>query len=302
MKTRYRKLLVSICLLSVGWYGCGKEENPGPSLADVDWYRIEDDPNDELQHLRYNVYRELGVSIFCTDTLGSEIRYNRVGEPYTYYEVLKIGYKISSSTQNITRQLNTNREELLAAGRFVRDYFLPRLPESLYPRAVVLLDELKVGSSLQSAFRDQTATYVSNISTIKNLTEAEKESLATTCFVAIVTSEIISLYDEALMEFFRLTNESISKPDSYKTLYGLNYMNSMFYPWFPTAPEVMGFLWWHPGFYISTITSIQDVESYLMLVYDYTESEVAERYGEYEVVMAKYYFMKELIAQWEKTL
>ena len=64
-------------------------DRPSPSYEDNDWYEIKHDPSaDELDQLRYSIYKETDIPIFYTDTLGSEIRYDGGGNPYTYYSCL----------------------------------------------------------------------------------------------------------------------------------------------------------------------------------------------------------------------
>ena len=53
MKTRI--IIISLlCLLGIA--GCEDDNALSPSYDDKDWLAIEDDPNDPLTHLRYQVY------------------------------------------------------------------------------------------------------------------------------------------------------------------------------------------------------------------------------------------------------
>ena len=55
------------CLLLLG---CQKEDALESKIDYVNLYEITDSPEDSVQHLRYELYKNYNVSVYFTDTVG----------------------------------------------------------------------------------------------------------------------------------------------------------------------------------------------------------------------------------------
>lgn len=71
------RLIFWCCVLVVLW-SCSDDDS-GTMCELVNWFEIKDNPNDELQHLTYQIYEEYGIPIFYNDTIGSEVRGKNAG-------------------------------------------------------------------------------------------------------------------------------------------------------------------------------------------------------------------------------
>ena len=49
---------------------CQKEDGITPGTGFENLYTIQDDPNDSIQHKRYELYTTYGVPVFFNDTIG----------------------------------------------------------------------------------------------------------------------------------------------------------------------------------------------------------------------------------------
>lgn len=291
-------LLAGTCLLQA----CEKEDIAKASGKDINWYSISENQTDELGKLRYKIYRESGVCIFYNDTIGSETRYNMGGEAYTHYEVLKPGYRIggsSSSVSPITYKYTDDKDKLLAGATLLRDKVIARIDPVYLPACFMLVDDLVAAAFEKPAFKDLMAIYIGKASRISDMNEKEKEVFACDVIGVILASVIVERYPEAIALFYRKTNESVVQ-SKYPSLYNGSF-SSMFDPWFPATPYALGFLIWQPGFYATTVSQTMDVEMFIALTYAYTEAEVVEQYGNYPVVMDKYYMMKNILADFDKS-
>lgn len=132
---------------------CNNEDdgNPAPSYTDVDWFRLE--PSDDaVDNLRYEIYKQYGVSIYYNDTIGEQLRgYTLAGEPIIHKEVLAPYYWIEYETPG-GQKFTMIRNRLYFAGgdksqarqgvEFLRDEVLVRLPENLRPVSFMMADSL----------------------------------------------------------------------------------------------------------------------------------------------------------------
>ena len=94
-----------ILLLGILFFvtGCSKENDLTPSPAGKNWFQLEDDSADRVQHAAYEVYTEWGIPVFCHDTIGSEERgTDHDGNIIVFHKVLDLNYGnyISDYTSN----------------------------------------------------------------------------------------------------------------------------------------------------------------------------------------------------------
>ena len=99
------KKLIYILLLGV-FLSCSKEDTLTPSKV-KNWYVITPTENmDEVDEMIYNLYVKYDKAVFYRDTIGSEDRgwKDENGEPKLYYEVLRLDYDMTESS-NIQTQI-----------------------------------------------------------------------------------------------------------------------------------------------------------------------------------------------------
>ena len=79
------------CLLLLG---CQKEDALESKIDYVNLYEITDSPEDSVQHLRYELYKNYNVSVYFTDTVGKYFLKNDIyGNPVYRYELLDLSFR-----------------------------------------------------------------------------------------------------------------------------------------------------------------------------------------------------------------
>ena len=93
------------CLL----LACQKEDGITPGTGFENLYTIQDDPNDSIQHKRYELYTTYGVPVFFNDTIGKVfVKTDVNGDSVFRYETLDLNWAFSgtnsgSVTYQVTR-------------------------------------------------------------------------------------------------------------------------------------------------------------------------------------------------------
>ena len=93
------------CLL----LACQKEDGITPGTGFENLYTIQDDPNDSIQHKRYELYTTYGVPVFFNDTIGKVfVKTDVNGDSVFRYETLDLNWAFNgtnsgSVTYQVTR-------------------------------------------------------------------------------------------------------------------------------------------------------------------------------------------------------
>lgn len=82
------------CLL----LACQKEDGITPGTGFENLYTIQDDPNDSIQHKRYELYTTYGVPVFFNDTIGKVfVKTDVNGDSVFRYETLDLNWAFSGT-------------------------------------------------------------------------------------------------------------------------------------------------------------------------------------------------------------
>ncbi len=135
------RLLPAAWLTSLLAMGCRKEKMPAPSRLDENYFVVQDNPNDAVDHARYEFYKSTGIASFYNDTIHRKQVGEIDGKPrYTYftlsmeyslYERILISYKLVSDRTQIPAFLDLLKQDLL-----------PRLPANLRVPSFLMMDSL----------------------------------------------------------------------------------------------------------------------------------------------------------------
>lgn len=293
--------------------GCAKDDDVIPSYKDQDWFRIEDDPNDALTHLRYTIYMEEGVPIFYNDTLGSEIRYNKAGEAYTYYEILKLGYAITGASSALKYALADDLTDVMAMTELMDKYLFDYLPKGKRPLSYLLVDSaiLKTGSQggytvYDDYYKAMTSTCVGNIEKVKEMTENEKKSFAAELagleFVddvvsaAELTGDLVAAYDSLSLKV-KLDLTTYAPIQVGNSGYGavISGNRSRQLP----ESELFGLIHYRhaEGYSLFIPTKEQDKAAYIGMILSLTDEEIREKYKDYPVVLEKYGLIRKMLVR-----
>lgn len=143
------KHLLSILLL-ITMVACSSDEDTlSQTLSYENTFAIVDDPSDSVQHERYLLYRDYGVSIYFNDTVTRKPKGNDwKGNPVYAYETIDLNWTFSGYNNSVTYTYDyiTSPEEQMQSLRYVRRY-LQRVSKPMRPFSIMLADTLTVASN-----------------------------------------------------------------------------------------------------------------------------------------------------------
>lgn len=133
-------LIALVCATS-----CSKEDEIDKQTVLENVYTITDDPNDPVQHKRYQIYQEYGVPVYFNDTISAkEIGKDWYGNPVIQYETLDLNWGFDSYTTSIQYKyeyLEEVEETRLNALNFTEEY-LSQCSKSMRPFSIMLANTL----------------------------------------------------------------------------------------------------------------------------------------------------------------
>lgn len=146
------KLLYTV-IIPILLLGCGdNEDSLSPSNIDRDWFIIEDNPNDQVDHQRYLLYQEYRLPIFYNDTIGEAEIVHPHGGTYTHYEILQTFY-IPSSLEGKVYSGHFSlcppekKNQLLPALSMLEKTIIPQISKKMYITSILLVDTLLVSTT-----------------------------------------------------------------------------------------------------------------------------------------------------------
>lgn len=293
-------IIFSLLLFGLIW-GCSEDELY-PSHTDQDWFVVEDDPNDPLTHLRYTIYAQHGVATFFNDTIGVQTRYDRYGEPYTHYEVLKIGYNLTSKGSP-DYMLADDTSDMMDALQMMNDRLFKILPENWRPRSYLLVDTLLVGGVQDNYYKSLTTTCVGNIEQIKHMSDSAQDGFIAELAGLEYADDLMEGADSTLRHEFDSTgwdvtlDSRIYAPIRFPMNYGAGTTISTSREL--ARPESFGLLRYRMTTinYVGWPTKQQNYAAFVGLVLSKTEEEVRQQYAQYTVVLKKYELMKQMMQE-----
>ena len=132
-------LIALVCVTS-----CSKEDAIDKQTVLENVYTIEDDPNDPVQHKRYQIYQTYQVPVYFNDTISvKEIGTDWYGNPVKRYETLDLNWGFDSYTTSIKYKYDylQTEEDKLNALNFAEQY-LQLCSRSMRPFSIILADNL----------------------------------------------------------------------------------------------------------------------------------------------------------------
>ena len=308
------KLFLFSCVFSLLLAACGdNDDDIQPSNGERNWLVVEDS-DDPIDHHRYLIFEETGIPVYYNDTIGSENRYSVAsGEYYTYYEVLQVFYTPGTQTpseRNANYALVQNKDDVEAVLDFLETDIIPQLPESVYVPSILLVDTLNTPSGDTIAYKGFNTVVLSQVCAFENMDEDSKSLYKGSFLAALVVSALESEWLEE--NFYSITYDVNPGNESYLYSDGTSTVGIMVYRAYSGTDVAaedqtlggLGFictyttptssserLWYVP-------TKTQDAMAFCREILSYTEAEFIEMHGEYEVVMDKYYVMREKLQEY----
>lgn len=226
-----KHILLFTVILSVFFSRCGDNEDKlTPSNVDRNWFVIEDNPNDEIDHLRYLIYDEYQMPVYYNDTLGKEEFLSQFGERQIRYEILKTFYIPASTIDRgngggyFSLCPPERKAELRAALDMLKTTVIPRISEKMYISSILLVDTLLVTSTgigkgdPVTNCKGYNTWLIGNALDIVDMTEEERHDYGINLLISLVQNSNKSLFTE-------FTNIS-------SNLFGAKYTSSSDYTYF----------------------------------------------------------------------
>ena len=213
------------CFLAVG---CSDENELKPSLADRDWFVIEDS-EDPIGHERFLLYEKYGIPVFVNDTIGVEERgVDYYGNPVMYYCTLDINYTVGAPVtdnglQSRKYSLLESSEDQLAGIFFLDNYLIPALPENMYFNSILLLDSLyemrMTGWAVErkdiNVYQGALTLAIGQVKSIAKMTPEEQNKHKG---LILATLALKQLDEEQLSDFYMVSYDPVKKFSYYQQM------------------------------------------------------------------------------------
>lgn len=288
---------------------CKKEESSlEPSGADKNFLVIKDNPQDDIDHTIFEVFKSTGVPIFYNDTVASETRVSKTsGLSYTYYEYFSLNYALNGGLKTLVYHELPNRADVKFATVLLRDQVLPKIPKKVFIPSIFLLNDLSysyVNSSVNynvilDAYRGyNTLGVVAKDLSLKSPAELniiKAKIISTAVFRTILNEKTEELEDR----FFSLTsNIGGATPVYYVNFVVLVRAKPTF-----TTLKSFGFLDYHPGATAPngnsgfTPSKDEDLMQYLVAIFSNTTAQFKDANATNAVVLKKFSELKEIVKE-----
>ncbi len=184
---KYNLFLIIIAFL---WIGCSDDDSSiVPEYRDdTNWFILQDS-QDELDHLRYEIYKTTNVPIYYNDTIGKQFNgIDAYGDSIIHYEILAPYYTImASKPASMFYTLSKDRNDIRNAILFLRDRVLPQVAPEAYPKSFLLVEDFLLDLDLSTpgqrrpavnAYLGYMTTIIANISRLETMSTAKLDSVA----------------------------------------------------------------------------------------------------------------------------
>ncbi|NML22428.1 hypothetical protein HHL16_16205 [Pseudoflavitalea sp. G-6-1-2] len=311
MKLQYIRittLYTTACILITGLLfttGCRKEKAPEPSNLDKNYFVVEDNPNDPVDHAIFEFYKSTGIPGYCSDTIYKEKVSRENEHPVRYkYITLSLSYTPLGTSYLNTMPL-TSREGIPALLNLLKTEVIPKLPPvRLFP-AILFLDSFSayLNTNVQIS-QGWTALMGFNslgvvAKDVEVMSTAERKIYAASILAGIGEKRINDLMaTRVLKEFLSISREATKDmlPNDLDIYIGWPFMLFMPPGWEP-PPQDLGFLFYPQisvyGMLVNnTLMQTDDIRGYLTAVFCYTNEEFAALHANETLVLKKFGIMR----------
>lgn len=307
------RTLACCLLMALLATNCRKEKMPSPSFLDENYFVVEDDPNDPVQHARYEFFKSTGIASFSNDTIKKKQVGEIDGKPrYTYY-TLSIDYTMYGDF-NMSFKLVSDKTQIPAFLDLLKQDLLPRLPARIHVPSILMLDSVYyAGFTAQNTQIADGWTAVQGFNTIgisvKNvaaMSDIEKRIYVASIMAGIAEKRLNELYDERLQqEFFSISRAAMNAiMPGLEIYFGIPFMYA-----FPAgnqpAANSVGILK-YPRVKLAETPPMNDLESmprtsddlraFLTAGLCYTEEEFTNLYPNNALILEKFSVIRKIVS------
>ena len=274
--------------------GCSKKEAAlTPSNKDENYLVVQDNPNDPVEHMVYELYKATGIPVFYNDTIARRQVGDSAGIPQYFYTRLMVKYSPSTGeATDLKFTLLPKQKRAKSMLTLLQNDLLTVLPPL---PSVLLTDSLFVPSS-QSVPVIRDAQVGFNTVAIRSVnpdtmsTDAKKKYVL--AVLTRVASQKLGMFKSALLEtdFYDISRAASPYLDPYSKL--LKQLS-------PDGSQTLEDF----GFIISVKNQnkiyapekSRDLESYLQAVFSNTTDAFNTQYANYPAVLKKFGVIKAML-------
>ncbi len=139
-------------LASIVAFSACSEDALVPTMVIDDTFDITDDPNDPVQHERYQLFKEYNVSVYFNDTIAKkQVGTDYYGEPVYRYETVDLNWTFDDYDQNIEYEFDYMEEPESQADalKVVRAY-LEKCSPAMRPFSILLVNNINANSASET--------------------------------------------------------------------------------------------------------------------------------------------------------
>jgi hypothetical protein len=246
------------------------------------------DAADLESELRRDFYNSTGVYLLFNDTLASYTIPSLSGDQSVVNEIFNLGYSMTTAS---TRDLFTfyyyeDIDNQNRVAEFVESRILSRISDELYPFSLLLIEEMMVSKNYYGTYlAPESKKFYGGmqgcaiaLGDLSNLTEEEKNSLASDILQGLIEQQIGKIPEEKFEKFYSYSKE-------YYNIYSWNI---------PQPYQSVGFLLTYLyDWGVAAFNSPEyDVKAYLNEMFALSKDEFMAKYSEYPICIEK---MEELL-------
>ncbi|QEC43832.1 hypothetical protein [Pseudobacter ginsenosidimutans] len=295
-------MLLAVMLLTAG---CRKEKSTGPSDLDQNYFVIEDNPNDPIDHSIYEFYKSTGIASFYNDTIYKRkvSKENEYPERYTYV-TLSLEYMPLENIWTYHVPLSS-REKIPALLDLMKTDVVPKLPDvRLFP-SILLIDSFinYINTNIQVS-HGWTTLYGFNtlglvVKDVEAMSSADRKMYAASILAGIAEKRVNKVTGTRVQNEFLSVSREASKnlfPFEVDIYYGIPFIYLIPPDQIP-PPNDIGFLFYPTfdmgGFLVDNmLRETDDIRAYLTAVFYYTEQEFADLHPNQTLLLKKFNSMR----------
>jgi hypothetical protein len=287
--------------------GCRKEKAPEPSNLDKNYFVIEDNPNDPIDHSIYTFYKSTGIATFYNDSIYKK-RISREGEIPERFAYIKLTFTYApfGYTDAFYSKLLSSRGNIQALLQLLETEMIPKLPSAGIIPSILLLDSFS-DHTYKHVQIPHGFTSICGFNTVGITVEdvemmnSEERKMYTASILAGIAARILSdLYEAQLQKEFY----SISRAATQATIPLDIYSNA---PWLlllppgeEPAPQGIGFLFYPTfnspfGDYPCMPREVDDLRAFLTAGFNYTPQEFTDLHPNETLVLQKFNIIRRFI-------
>lgn len=240
--------LLALAILALAT-SCQKEDVTEFTDYDKNWFVIEDNSSDSVQHAEYEFYKDFDVPVFINDTIGSQQRVDMWGNEYTHYETLTLAYSMGGNASaysgpSMSSYSYCDKSVVPAALRWLRENVMPLVPKNTHIHSFFLVESFYSQAFGSYAFKGVNAVVIGNASRLGKMSRTETKTCVAAILRAVLTDKLFNkgLFDEQMASFKAVaTNQN---ENAYNLYTGGKWVQDANGNWIQEKPDIyaLGFI------------------------------------------------------------